>query len=165
MPPATKIPAGMVTPQPVKNRILAGLEGDTSPVTPAPEIIDNFGPMSIVDAKGELPDIPSDYSEDEFESDGEGNIIATPNRRPPRQRPPVWARTPNLLKALQYQLTQDPDIVFGAVKPCSLEDIFRGLRDIKKYRQRTSSANWTGTDGLTAEEELRYKRNMGFLGK
>lgn len=31
-----------------------------------------------------------------------------------------------------------------------------------RFRMRTSSANWAGTDGLTAYEEAEYARRMGY---
>jgi hypothetical protein len=34
---------------------------------------------------------------------------------------PIWAHTPNLMKALHDQYQRDPDAIFGHIKPCSLE--------------------------------------------
>ena len=42
--------------------------------------------------------------------------------QPPKKPPvPHWAETPNLMKTLQDQTVKDPDGIFGAVKPLSLE--------------------------------------------
>jgi len=61
---------------------------------------------------GEFPDIPSDYDDDE---NSRISLIAT------------WAKTPNLLRALERQKDINPDVIFGGYKPCRLDEIFRGL--------------------------------------
>lgn len=55
----------------------------------------------------------------------------------------------------------NPDTIFGAVPKLEMEEIFPGRRK-SKFRVRTSSANWTGTDGVTIEEEIAYARRMGW---
>ena len=57
--------------------------------------------------------------------------------------------------------TVNPDTIFGAVPKLEMEEIFPGRR-VKKFRVRTSSANWGGADGVTVEEEIEYARRMGF---
>ncbi|KAL0951208.1 hypothetical protein HGRIS_007933 [Hohenbuehelia grisea] len=96
----------------------------------------------------ELPDINSEYSDSEDED---------------RQRtfdPPGWAQSPELRLALQQQQEINPDDIFGPIRPLRMEEIFRTRAN--KFRARTSSANWTGTDRLTVEEELEYVRRMGY---
>ncbi|KAF8898754.1 hypothetical protein BD779DRAFT_1781240 [Infundibulicybe gibba] len=96
----------------------------------------------------ELPDINSEYSDSEDED------------RPRTFDPPDWAQSPDLRQALQMQSTINPDDIFGAIRPLRMEEIFRNRAS--RFRARTSSANWTGADRLTAEEEREYARRMGF---
>ncbi|KZT30592.1 hypothetical protein NEOLEDRAFT_1126184 [Neolentinus lepideus HHB14362 ss-1] len=96
----------------------------------------------------ELPDINSEYSD----SDDEG--------RKRNFDPPHWAQSPNLRQALEQQSTVNPDHIFGAVRPLHMEEIFRTRQS--RFRARTSSANWTGVDRLTIEEQLNYARRMGY---
>ncbi|EAU93100.2 hypothetical protein CC1G_11295 [Coprinopsis cinerea okayama7 len=96
----------------------------------------------------ELPDINSEYSDSEDED------------RPRTFDPPAWAQSPELKEALELQSTINPDDIFGAVKPLRMEEIFRTRTS--RFRARTSSANWTGTDMLTVEEEREYAKRMGF---
>lgn len=118
-------------------------------------------PVPLVDSKSgntdsiELPDIASEYSDSEDED------------RPSNQNLPRWAESPNLRAQLQMQSTINPDEVFGMMRPLSMDDIF-GIGATNpnrhKFRARTSSANWTGTDKLTPAEELAYAERMGFHG-
>lgn len=96
----------------------------------------------------ELPDINSEYSDSEDED------------RVRTFEPPNWAQSPELRQALQMQSTVDPDDIFGAIRPLRMEEVFRTRQS--RFRARTSSANWSGTDRLTAEEEGEYARRMGF---
>lgn len=96
----------------------------------------------------ELPDINSEYSDSEDED------------RPRTFDPPGWAQSPELRQALQVQSTINPDDIFGAVRPLRMEELFKTRTS--RFRARTSSANWTGTDRLTVEEEREYARRMGF---
>lgn len=96
----------------------------------------------------ELPDINSEYSDSEDED---------------RKRtfdPPEWAQSPELRQTLQMQSTINPDDIFGSVKPLKMEEMFRTRTS--RFRARTSSANWTGADRLTVEEEQNYVERMGF---
>jgi len=95
----------------------------------------------------ELPDINSEYSDSDDED------------RPKNFNPPDWAQDGQLQHALQLQSEINPDVLFGAVRPLHLEDMFKKHH---RFRARTSSANWSGTDRLTAMEELEYARRMGF---
>lgn len=70
---------------------------------------------------------------------------------------------------LRQQDGMETDSIFGPVAPFSLEDTFKSDKKIKKFRDRTSSANWSGTDALTQEEihmdlaeRQRFKRNGGW---
>ncbi|KAH9849793.1 hypothetical protein C2E23DRAFT_905602 [Lenzites betulinus] len=95
----------------------------------------------------ELPDINSEYSDSDDED------------RPKRELPD-WAQSPDVAAALQQQSTINPDDIFGRIGPLRMDEIFRTRQS--RFRARTSSANWTGTDELTAEEEREYARRMGF---
>ncbi|CAG8440435.1 10948_t:CDS:2 [Acaulospora colombiana] len=73
---------------------------------------------------------------------------------------PEWCRQSNLNVALIHQASIDPEIIFGKIQPLNMEKIFRGRE--RKFRQRSSSANWFGGDALTIQEEIEYKFRMGF---
>ncbi|KAL1957564.1 hypothetical protein VTO42DRAFT_5791 [Malbranchea cinnamomea] len=104
-----------------------------------------------------LPEIPTD-SEDS-DSDAEPYNV------------PEWAREENLGQILMEQEGRDGDAVFGPFAPLQMEEIFKDNKErFKRFRDRTSSANWLTTgDGLTAEEvrwdlaeRERLKRNGGW---
>lgn len=89
-----------------------------------------------------LPEIPTD-SED---SDSEAETYNVPE----------WAKEENLARILLEQDGQDGEQVFGPSAPLHMEEIFKDNKDrIRKFRDRTSSANWAGPDGLT-QEEVRW---------
>ncbi|EIW86736.1 hypothetical protein CONPUDRAFT_86680 [Coniophora puteana RWD-64-598 SS2] len=96
----------------------------------------------------ELPEIRSEYSDSEDED------------RAPTYDRPDWAQSPELLEALRNQRNVDPDDIFGPIRPLRMEELFRTRQS--RFRARTSSANWSGADRLTAEEEREYARRMGF---
>lgn len=96
----------------------------------------------------ELPEVNSEYSD----SDDEG--------RPRTFDPPEWAQSPELRDALQVQSTINPDDIFGAIRPVRMEEMFKAKTS--RFRARTSSANWSGADRLTVEEEREYAKRMGF---
>lgn len=96
----------------------------------------------------QLPEIDSEYSDSDDED------------RKKNFDPPDWAQQANVTNALQSLSRVNPDNIFGAVQPLAIEDMFRNRTS--RFRARTSSANWNGTDGLTKEEEEDYVRRMGF---
>jgi len=96
----------------------------------------------------ELPDINSEYSDSEDED------------RVRTFEPPEWAHSPELRQALQMQSTMNPDDIFGEIRPLRMEELFRTRQS--RFRARTSSANWSGTDRLTVDEVREYERRMGF---
>lgn len=90
----------------------------------------------------ELPEINTD-DEDDSDEGGGGDMIAS------------WADSPNLRQALVEQEGMDPFQVFGAPAPLNMEEVFAKSKDrFHKFRARTSSANWSGSDRLT-EEDIR----------
>ncbi|KAI9460593.1 hypothetical protein BJY52DRAFT_1168607 [Lactarius psammicola] len=96
----------------------------------------------------ELPEPNSEYSDSEDEN------------RARKFDAPVWTQSPELRAALESQSRVNPDDIFGPVRPLRMEDIFRNRTS--RFRARTSSANWSGPDGLKQEEEREYARRMGF---
>ncbi|KAJ7634294.1 hypothetical protein DFH06DRAFT_1003774 [Mycena polygramma] len=108
----------------------------------------NLAPPTISSESIELPDVNSEYSDSDDED------------RPRTFDPPSWAQSPDLRQALEVQSTINPDEVFGAIRPLKMDELFRNRTG--RFRARTSSANWTGTDRLTVEEEHEYARRMGF---
>lgn len=105
-------------------------------------------PPPVTSESIELPDINSEYSDSDDED------------RPRSFNPPEWAQSPELRQQLEQQSLMNPDDVFGPIGPLRMEEIFRTRQS--RFRARTSSANWAGTDQLTAEEEREYARRMGF---
>ncbi|RSH87594.1 uncharacterized protein EHS24_000106 [Apiotrichum porosum] len=95
-----------------------------------------------------LPDIASEYS-DSDDSDRETDF-----------KRPAWAESPELRHALEQQAHVNPDELFGAIRPLNMEELFKARQG--KFRARTSSANWSGADRLTEQEEREYARRMGF---
>ncbi|KAI2629455.1 hypothetical protein GGS21DRAFT_540356 [Xylaria nigripes] len=91
----------------------------------------------------ELPEINSDDEDDEDEEESAKGLIAE------------WADSPNLRRALVEQENRNPFEVFGAPAPLNMEEVFARNKDrFPKFRARTSSANWSGPDGLS-EEDIR----------
>ncbi|KAF7553075.1 hypothetical protein G7046_g7201 [Stylonectria norvegica] len=67
----------------------------------------------------------------------------------------AWADSPDLRRALVRQETMDPSQIFGPPAPLNMEEVFSKSKDKwHKFRARTSSANWSGTDRLT-EDDIR----------
>ncbi|KAF7114556.1 hypothetical protein CNMCM5793_009201 [Aspergillus hiratsukae] len=88
-----------------------------------------------------LPEIATD-SEDE---DSDAEMLPVPK----------WAQPKELENILRQQEGMEADSIFGPIAPFSLEETFKGDKKIKKFRERTSSAHWSGADGLTQEEIRR----------
>ena len=105
-------------------------------------------PAAFVSENIDLPDINSEYSDSDDE-----NRVRTFD-------PPEWAQSPELRNALQTQSTVNPDDIFGAIRPLRMEELFKTRTS--RFRARTSSANWAGTDELTAAEERAYAKRMGY---
>ncbi|OJI91246.1 hypothetical protein ASPTUDRAFT_52937 [Aspergillus tubingensis CBS 134.48] len=88
-----------------------------------------------------LPEIATD-SEDE---DSDAEMLPVPK----------WAQPKELESLLRQQEGMEVDSIFGPIAPFSLEETFKSDKKIKKFRERTSSANWSGADGLTQDEIRR----------
>ncbi|KAK2002877.1 inner centromere protein [Colletotrichum falcatum] len=89
--------------------------------------------------KIELPEIDTDEDED----DGDAQIGVAP-----------WADSPQLRSALMRQETLNPEVIFGPPRALHMEEVFSNKERWHKFRARTSSANWSGSDRLT-EDEIR----------
>ncbi|KAL9055929.1 MAG: hypothetical protein Q9162_003225 [Coniocarpon cinnabarinum] len=99
-----------------------------------------------------LPDIATD-SEDEDSDDA--------------FEAPAWTDSPELRRLLEQQQLVDPMRVFGPIAPLSMEEVFKGASKdrMKRFRDRTSSANWNGPDRLTEEERRRDREARERLEK
>ncbi|KAG8528184.1 uncharacterized protein KY384_007101 [Bacidia gigantensis] len=94
----------------------------------------------------QLADIATDSEDSESSPD-------TAQKRQKAASLPEWAQSPNLRQLLEDQEEMlDADAVFGPVPSPRIEEMFR--ERAHKFRNRTSSANWAGSDRLT-EEEIR----------
>ena len=100
-----------------------------------------------------LPEIATD-SEDE---DSDAEMLPVPK----------WAQPKELESLLRQQEGMEVDSIFGPIAPFSLEETFKADKKIKKFRERTSSANWGGPDGLTQDEirkDLSERQKMKLNG-
>lgn len=92
----------------------------------------------------ELPEINTDSDSDDDDDDkGSGFQMKD------------WAQSPDLRAQLARQEPMDPSKIFGQPGPLNMEEVFSKSKDrFGKFRNRTSSANWSGIDRLT-EDEIR----------
>jgi hypothetical protein len=90
-----------------------------------------------------LDDIPTDSDEEDSEDE-----------RDKKSSMPDWVRTPNLFRNLSDQEGLNPDAVFGPIAPLNMEEMFKDKSRHKKFRDRTSSANWFA-DRVTDDEVKR----------
>lgn len=88
----------------------------------------------------DLPEIHTD-SEDEDSDDG-GKDFQTAD----------WVNSPDLRARLLAQENIDPVSVFGLPGELKMEEVFKNKERWGRFRQRTSSANWSGNDRLTEDE-------------
>jgi hypothetical protein len=66
-----------------------------------------------------------------------------------------WVEADVLRGELRRQENMDIESIFGPIPPFSLEETFKADKKSKRFRDRTSSANWAGPDGLTQDEIRR----------
>ena len=77
-------------------------------------------------------------------------------------------QSPALRSILAAQQLVDPAQIFGPIAPLQMDEVFRpagggkgagaggsAKERLKKFRDRTSSANWNGADALTEEERRK----------
>lgn len=86
-----------------------------------------------------LPEILTDSEDEDSENEFEA---------------PDWANSPALRELLTQQQLVDPASVFGPIAPLQMEEVFKGSKKEKKFRDRTSSALWVN-DRVTEEERRR----------
>jgi hypothetical protein len=88
----------------------------------------------------ELPEIHTDSDSDD--SNADDGFVAQP-----------WTNSPDLRMQIAKQETMDPGAIFGQPGPLDMEEVFPKNKDrLHKFRNRTSSANWSGQDRLTDDE-------------
>lgn len=119
---------------------------------PAPNVFQQQ-PAAVEEAGvDELPDVQSEYSD----SDDEASLKK-------RKLEPSWARGRELEDLLLQQASMDPDEIFGfQLGPVPLDTMLPPRTgDRRRARNRTSSANWSGPDGLAQWEIDRYNERMG----
>ncbi len=78
---------------------------------------------------------------------------------------PAWAQSmPAVISTHKVQLLADPDLIFPPleVKSCNLDEIFSNFPRKKRFRDRTSSGNWT-IDKLTRQEIYEANRALGIM--
>lgn len=98
-----------------------------------------------------LPEINTDSEDEDSDSEADdknGNF-----------RAPSWVASPALRELLSQQQLTDPETVFGPIAPLHMDEVFRNGKNadrLKKFRDRTSSAQWVQTgDAVTADEKRR----------
>ncbi|KAH8689411.1 hypothetical protein BGW36DRAFT_308750 [Talaromyces proteolyticus] len=112
--------------------------GHKTPNTGPQRVVSKASPQYPPSETIHLPEPPTD-SEDE---DSDADIL------------PVapWADPAKLQEKLREQETLLTDDIFGPVPVFNVEEVFKFDKKLKRFRERTSSANWGGPDGLTEEE-------------
>lgn len=95
----------------------------------------------------DLPDIPTDSEDDD--DDHHHDDIPKVNFNVPQ-----WAESPELRAILRKQQAVNPEEIFGPMAKLDMDAIFQNRTDKQahRFRSRTSSANWSGADRLTAAE-------------
>ncbi|KAH0790898.1 hypothetical protein GPJ56_005033 [Histomonas meleagridis] len=99
---------------------------------------------------------PIDDSEDESDCDEYYVEDAETIRG---QEIPDWARAANLLVELQKQQSIDPDKIFTNFEnTCDLSAMFEKKKRSFKVR---GDSGWWAADGITHDEEVKYKKAVG----
>ncbi|CCU83173.1 inner centromere protein [Blumeria hordei DH14] len=95
---------------------------------------------------GETIDLPEILTDSENEESEEETMRIRPG----------WTDTAEIQRQLALQESIDPAQVFGQPGPLNMEEVFcKSKERFHKFRARTSSANWSGTDKLTEDEIQR----------
>jgi hypothetical protein len=82
-------------------------------------------------------------------------------RKKAKKKNPDWADSPEIRHGAAFQQSIDPEDLFGKIPEVVMDDLFPEARK-GKFRPRSSSANWSGTDRLTKQEEIEYATRMGY---
>ncbi|KAJ1962286.1 hypothetical protein IWQ62_003578 [Dispira parvispora] len=119
---------------------------------------------TLVTGNNELPEIPDEYSDDDsygYDTSSPESVAGRTQAKTYKgQRIPFWATSPAVRDALMRQNRLNPERIFGKVRPIKVEDIFN--KQDRRYRIRSSSANWSGSDKLSVTEEKEYEKRMGY---
>nr|CAG8569195.1 7297_t:CDS:2 [Entrophospora candida]CAG8578961.1 11418_t:CDS:2 [Entrophospora candida] len=107
--------------------------------------------INLAEGKRIVTDMNVGYPNEEDRRDASKSLVSIPD----------WCQSPALKASLNKQATIDPETIFGKVQPLDMPAIFKERE--YKFRQRTSSGNWSGGDALTENEELEYKKLMGYI--
>ncbi|KAF9281917.1 hypothetical protein BGZ68_006319 [Mortierella alpina] len=99
-----------------------------------------------------LPDIGSDGESDDLPM----NSKSSADRE---KQLPAWASWEALERAMEAQRHLNPQDIFGPLPTLDMAEMFPG-RELR-LRQRTSASHWTA-DRLTAQEVMRYNKEMGW---
>jgi hypothetical protein len=107
------------------------------------------------------PQVPNadHYPLPEIHTDSESDSDASPN--PSNSFPkPAWASPSAIEAALLHQESMNPDAIFGPIANIQMDEIFRGADKgrMKRWRDRTSSANWERSGDLLTREEMEKDR-------
>ncbi|KAI8901109.1 hypothetical protein BC833DRAFT_183026 [Globomyces pollinis-pini] len=115
-----------------------------------------FNTVTIVDDTGEIQGIQDDSSDSDSD--------ASPKK--PKPFVPLWARTPNLKRTLTNQVNVDPDQIFSEPPAPNLKEIMKSKYDLARTRAVSgieSGVDLEKMDTLSTQEQLEYKRAMGFF--
>ncbi|KAF9963105.1 hypothetical protein BGZ70_007631 [Mortierella alpina] len=99
-----------------------------------------------------LPDIGSDGESDDLPM----NVKSSADKD---QQLPAWASWEALRRAMEAQRHLNPQDIFGPLPALDMAEMFPG-RELR-LRQRTSASHWTA-DRLTAQEVMKYNKEMGW---
>ncbi|KAF8761665.1 Inner centromere protein, ARK binding region [Rhizoctonia solani] len=113
-------------------------------------------------AKGSISDAPGQALQQQMQARVQAQLKAA-QKEPEIQNFPSWTQDQALMDALKDQERFNPDALFGPIQPLKMGDLFKTGHS--RFRKRTSSANWAGTDGITVEEEMEYARRMGYINQ
>eukprot|EP01124_Arcella_intermedia_P031581 TRINITY_DN7165_c0_g1_i1.p1 TRINITY_DN7165_c0_g1~~TRINITY_DN7165_c0_g1_i1.p1 ORF type:complete len:1388 (+),score=568.33 TRINITY_DN7165_c0_g1_i1:37-4200(+) len=128
------------------------------PIRPQPEPQPNLSipePQQVTQMTQELPQEEEELEEEE--------VVAIPNMNVfPINGIPSWCSKKNLLSALQQQQSVDPDTIFGPMLNsfCNLDEVF-SKKNLDQTTRKHSNL-WTSKDSVSAQEELLYKKKMGW---
>ena len=72
---------------------------------------------------------------------------------------PAWASLEALERAMEAQRHLNPQDIFGPLPTLDMAEMFPGRE--MRLLQRTSASHWTA-DRLTAQEVMKYNKEMGW---
>jgi hypothetical protein len=114
---------------------------------------------------GETIDLPEINTDSEDDDDDEDD-----SAKKPAFKGAAWIESPALRKQLMEQENIDPASIFGQADEhqFDMEQVFNKSKDkFSKFRDRTSSANWSGIDRLTEDDiqkDLQAKQRIHRAG-